>query len=292
MPASSTPSPNTSPASGQIALASPSASGPSTIACSTCGIARAMSCAMSAATMPATMNGSAGPAYSRRRKSARTVPTRADEGSWWSWVADKPVPSGGASRRPRGTSHDVSDRADARDVAASGCGDTAEWAGCACGAGAEATRRCPRRGGPDGQRRRPRPGGRSCLSAWCPPASSSANPHGHRMSRDGQPFRLGGRERSHARSIFPLGCAEIRRRAGRSPAPSRSRAPGPTSRGDRRGSDILSGLDTATAGVARVAGHDLLAMGSRERVTHQRRTVASSGSRPRATSSRTARRRP
>jgi hypothetical protein len=36
---------------------------------------------------------------------------------------------------------------------------------------------------------------------------------------------------------------------------------------------ILSGLDTATAGVARVAGHDLLAMGSRERVAYQRRTV-------------------
>ena len=36
---------------------------------------------------------------------------------------------------------------------------------------------------------------------------------------------------------------------------------------------ILSGLDTATAGVARVAGHDLLTMGSRERVAYQRRTV-------------------
>lgn len=36
---------------------------------------------------------------------------------------------------------------------------------------------------------------------------------------------------------------------------------------------ILSGLDTATAGVARVAGHDLLTMGGRERVQYQRRTV-------------------
>ena len=36
---------------------------------------------------------------------------------------------------------------------------------------------------------------------------------------------------------------------------------------------ILSGLDTATAGVARVAGHDLLTMGSRERVQYQRHTV-------------------
>ncbi|MFF2387679.1 ABC transporter ATP-binding protein [Agromyces sp. NPDC058104] len=36
---------------------------------------------------------------------------------------------------------------------------------------------------------------------------------------------------------------------------------------------ILSGLDTATAGVARVAGHDLLTMGSRERVAYRRRTV-------------------
>jgi ABC-type lipoprotein export system ATPase subunit len=36
---------------------------------------------------------------------------------------------------------------------------------------------------------------------------------------------------------------------------------------------ILSGLDTATAGVARVAGHDLLTMGARERVAYQRRTV-------------------
>jgi ABC-type lipoprotein export system ATPase subunit len=36
---------------------------------------------------------------------------------------------------------------------------------------------------------------------------------------------------------------------------------------------ILSGLDTATAGVARVAGHDLLSMGARERVAYQRHTV-------------------
>ena len=36
---------------------------------------------------------------------------------------------------------------------------------------------------------------------------------------------------------------------------------------------ILSGLDTATAGTARVAGHDLLAMGARERVAYQRHTV-------------------
>jgi len=36
---------------------------------------------------------------------------------------------------------------------------------------------------------------------------------------------------------------------------------------------ILSGLDTATAGVARVAGHDLLSMGGRERVAYQRHTV-------------------
>ncbi len=36
---------------------------------------------------------------------------------------------------------------------------------------------------------------------------------------------------------------------------------------------ILSGLDTATAGVARVAGHDLLAMKAKERVAYRRRTV-------------------
>nr|WP_227820280.1 ABC transporter ATP-binding protein [Agromyces aureus] len=36
---------------------------------------------------------------------------------------------------------------------------------------------------------------------------------------------------------------------------------------------ILSGLDTATAGSASVAGHDLLAMRSRERVQYRRRTV-------------------
>jgi len=97
MPASSTPSPKTRPASGQIALASPSASGPSTTDCSTCGIARAISWTMSAETMPAMMNGMAGPAYSRSLKSARTVPMRV-EGSWWCWVADKPVPSGGRRR--------------------------------------------------------------------------------------------------------------------------------------------------------------------------------------------------
>ncbi|QAY74915.1 ABC transporter ATP-binding protein [Agromyces protaetiae] len=36
---------------------------------------------------------------------------------------------------------------------------------------------------------------------------------------------------------------------------------------------ILSGLDTATAGVARVASHDLLAMGARERTRFRRHTV-------------------
>jgi len=36
---------------------------------------------------------------------------------------------------------------------------------------------------------------------------------------------------------------------------------------------ILSGLDTPTAGSARVAGHDLLAMGRKERVGYQRHTV-------------------
>jgi len=36
---------------------------------------------------------------------------------------------------------------------------------------------------------------------------------------------------------------------------------------------ILSALDTATAGVARVAGHDLLAMRGRERVDYRRNTV-------------------
>ncbi|WP_350349226.1 ABC transporter ATP-binding protein [Agromyces sp. G08B096] len=36
---------------------------------------------------------------------------------------------------------------------------------------------------------------------------------------------------------------------------------------------ILSGLDTATAGSAHVAGHDLLAMRSRERVAYRRHTV-------------------
>ena len=36
---------------------------------------------------------------------------------------------------------------------------------------------------------------------------------------------------------------------------------------------ILSGLDVPTAGRARVAGHDLLAMGRRERIEYRRRTV-------------------
>jgi len=36
---------------------------------------------------------------------------------------------------------------------------------------------------------------------------------------------------------------------------------------------ILSGLDIPTAGRARVAGHDLLAMGGRERLSYRRRTV-------------------
>lgn len=36
---------------------------------------------------------------------------------------------------------------------------------------------------------------------------------------------------------------------------------------------ILSGLDTPTAGAARVAGHDLITMGSRERVEFQRHSV-------------------
>ena len=36
---------------------------------------------------------------------------------------------------------------------------------------------------------------------------------------------------------------------------------------------ILAGLDTPTAGVARVAGHDVVAMGRRERVAYQRRAV-------------------
>ena len=36
---------------------------------------------------------------------------------------------------------------------------------------------------------------------------------------------------------------------------------------------ILSGLDTPSAGSARVAGHDLLAMGRSERVTYQRHTI-------------------
>jgi putative ABC transport system ATP-binding protein len=37
--------------------------------------------------------------------------------------------------------------------------------------------------------------------------------------------------------------------------------------------NILSGLDAPTAGAARVGGHDLLAMGRRERVAYQRHTV-------------------
>jgi ABC-type lipoprotein export system ATPase subunit len=37
--------------------------------------------------------------------------------------------------------------------------------------------------------------------------------------------------------------------------------------------NILSGLDVPTAGSARVAGHDLLAMGRKERVAYQRHTV-------------------
>ncbi|MFC7218342.1 ABC transporter ATP-binding protein [Streptomyces polyrhachis] len=36
---------------------------------------------------------------------------------------------------------------------------------------------------------------------------------------------------------------------------------------------ILSGLDVPTAGTARVAGHDLLALGARERLAYRRRTV-------------------
>ena len=36
---------------------------------------------------------------------------------------------------------------------------------------------------------------------------------------------------------------------------------------------ILSGLDTPTAGIAKVAGHDLLTMGGRERVDYQRHSV-------------------
>jgi ABC-type lipoprotein export system ATPase subunit len=36
---------------------------------------------------------------------------------------------------------------------------------------------------------------------------------------------------------------------------------------------ILAGLDTPTAGIARVAGHDVVAMGRRERVEYQRRAV-------------------
>jgi ABC-type lipoprotein export system ATPase subunit len=37
--------------------------------------------------------------------------------------------------------------------------------------------------------------------------------------------------------------------------------------------NILAGLDTPTAGRARVAGHDLLGMGSRERLAYRRQTV-------------------
>lgn len=37
--------------------------------------------------------------------------------------------------------------------------------------------------------------------------------------------------------------------------------------------NILSGLDTPTAGIARVAGHDMLAMKGKERVAYQRHTV-------------------
>ena len=37
--------------------------------------------------------------------------------------------------------------------------------------------------------------------------------------------------------------------------------------------NILAGLDTPTAGRARVAGHDLLAMGARERLAYRRQTV-------------------
>ena len=119
MPASSTPSAKTRPASGQIALASPSASGPSTTACSTCGIASAMSWAISAATMPATMNGSAGPAYSRSLKSARTVPMRAGVGSWWCGVADKPV---SFRRGVAASSWDVSRRVGSSRRASGGVG--------------------------------------------------------------------------------------------------------------------------------------------------------------------------
>ena len=37
--------------------------------------------------------------------------------------------------------------------------------------------------------------------------------------------------------------------------------------------NILAGLDTPTAGRARVAGHDLLGMGARERLAYRRETV-------------------
>ena len=37
--------------------------------------------------------------------------------------------------------------------------------------------------------------------------------------------------------------------------------------------NILAGLDTPTAGRARVAGHDLLGMGARERLAYRRQTV-------------------
>ena len=47
--------------------------------------------------------------------------------------------------------------------------------------------------------------------------------------------------------------------------------------------NILAGLDTPTAGKARVAGHDLGAMSPRDRLSYRRTTSASSGSRPTAT---------
>jgi len=48
--------------------------------------------------------------------------------------------------------------------------------------------------------------------------------------------------------------------------------------------NILSGLDTPTAGIARVGSYDLLTMSARKRLQYRRRMVASCGSRPPATS--------
>ncbi|WP_307828039.1 ATP-binding cassette domain-containing protein [Nocardioides sp. SYSU D00038] len=51
--------------------------------------------------------------------------------------------------------------------------------------------------------------------------------------------------------------------------------------------NVLAGVDSPTAGRARVAGHDLVDLSRRERVRYRRHVVGFVRSRPRATSCRT-----